>query len=240
MRSIVIGLTVFFFTFSAVIFYKALQFSTRASTINVPITDLPVINEPPVNIPPSSKDNAPHQTQEANKTVDHIIQPQATDKSASVIPDITTAQPAEDTATTTIEKPVDITPQATRVTYHPRTLTIFDGKAFRSGQDIVREAATPKIEKLISEISVFPNSNILIEGHTDGIPTGHQRRNNMNLSVRRANAIGKILISRGIAPERITVVGYGDTRPIDTNRTEEGRAKNRRVEVKLMLKEGEN
>ncbi len=62
----------------------------------------------------------------------------------------------------------------------------------------------------------------------------------MDLSVRRAKAIADLLIDRGIPRERITVVGYGDTRPIDTNNTEEGRSKNRRVEVKLMLKEGEN
>jgi outer membrane protein OmpA-like peptidoglycan-associated protein len=60
------------------------------------------------------------------------------------------------------------------------------------------------------------------------------------LSLRREKTIANILVSHGIPLERISVMGYGDTRPISTNNTEAGRAKNRRVEVKLMPKEGEN
>jgi outer membrane protein OmpA-like peptidoglycan-associated protein len=62
----------------------------------------------------------------------------------------------------------------------------------------------------------------------------------MDLSLRRARAIEKILVSHGIPSNRISVIGYGDARPIASNHTEEGRAKNRRVEVKLMPKEGKN
>ncbi|MBL8498909.1 OmpA family protein [Nitrosomonas sp. JL21] len=240
MRSIVIGLTAFFFTFSAVILYKALQLPTQASTINVPITDLPLTNEPSADAPSSLQNNAHNRISET-ETVNSPAQSQVTDNSTPVIPPTAIASPQADT-TPPIEKssiPAP-PPKAAPAELHSRVLTTLDGKAFRSGQDILREAAASKIEKLISEISVFPNSHILIEGHTDSVPTGHQRRNNMNLSVRRANAIAKILISRGIARERISVVGYGDSRPIDTNRTEEGRARNRRVEVKLMLKEGEH
>lgn len=238
MRSIVIGLTGLFFTFSAVIFYKALQLPTQTSTINVPITDIPLINESLVETPSSSKNSLPNQIARSDDVVNPPATPPATDRSALPIPETAPVQTLDKTDAP-IEKPAEKAPPA-RAEYHPRILTVFDGKAFRSGQDVVREAASSKIEKLISEIAVFPNSHILIEGHTDGIPTGHQRRNNMNLSVRRANAIAKVLISRGIASERISAVGYGDTRPIDTNRTEEGRARNRRVEVKLMLKEGEH
>ena len=79
---------------------------------------------------------------------------------------------------------------------------------------------------------------ILIEGHTDNIPTGKVGSDNLELSSRRAKAIANILILHGIPPQRISIKGYGDTRPIESNSTEEGRAKNRRVEVKLIPKEG--
>ena len=62
----------------------------------------------------------------------------------------------------------------------------------------------------------------------------------MDLSLLRAKAIANILITYGISLDQISEIGYGDTRPISSNGTAEGRAKNRRVEVKLMPKEGKN
>jgi outer membrane protein OmpA-like peptidoglycan-associated protein len=56
----------------------------------------------------------------------------------------------------------------------------------------------------------------------------------MELSFLRAKAVGDMLIKNGISSERISVIGYGDTRPIASNETYEGRVKNRRVEVKLL------
>jgi outer membrane protein OmpA-like peptidoglycan-associated protein len=62
----------------------------------------------------------------------------------------------------------------------------------------------------------------------------------MDLSFLRAKAIANILVFHGLSPDRISVIGYGDTHPIDSNDTEEGRAKNRRVEVKLVPEQGKN
>ena len=62
----------------------------------------------------------------------------------------------------------------------------------------------------------------------------------MGLSLLRARAIANILVRHGISLDRLSVVGYGDTRPIAPNNTEEGRAKNRRVEVKLIPEERED
>ncbi len=61
----------------------------------------------------------------------------------------------------------------------------------------------------------------------------------MDLSFLRAKAVAGILVKYGISPERISVTGYGDTRPIASNETDEGRAKNRRVEVKLIPEDKE-
>ena len=121
-----------------------------------------------------------------------------------------------------------------------RTLTVFGGKTFLSGQDVFQDVTYATIENLVKEISSSPGSRVLIEGHTDNVPTGKLGSDNMDLSLRRAKAIANILALHGISKNRISVTGYGDTRPISSNTTEEGRAKNRRVEVKLMPQEGKN
>lgn len=119
-----------------------------------------------------------------------------------------------------------------------RTLIVFSGRTFRSGQDVIQDVAYSTIENLVKEINASPGGLILIEGHTDNIPTGKIGSDNLELSARRAKAIANILMLHGIPPQRISIKGYGDTRPIDSNNTEEGRAKNRRVEIKLIPKEG--
>jgi len=65
-------------------------------------------------------------------------------------------------------------------------------------------------------------------GHTDSIGTEEY---NMGLSQRRADAVRNAMIKLGVAPERLVARGYGESKPIATNSTEEGRAENRRVEL---------
>jgi outer membrane protein OmpA-like peptidoglycan-associated protein len=76
----------------------------------------------------------------------------------------------------------------------------------------------------------YPKASFTIEGHTDSVGS---ERSNQILSERRANAVRDYLIANGISDDRLTAVGYGETRPIDSNKTRSGRANNRRVEVKL-------
>jgi OOP family OmpA-OmpF porin len=73
-----------------------------------------------------------------------------------------------------------------------------------------------------------PNLKVLIEGNTDNIGTAAY---NMKLSLRRADAVRDYLVSKGVAKDRLSTVGYGFSRPIATNATEEGRALNRRVQL---------
>ncbi|MGR9014485.1 MAG: OmpA family protein [Gammaproteobacteria bacterium] len=122
----------------------------------------------------------------------------------------------------------------------PRTLAIFSGWTFRSGKVGINDVALSTVENFIGDILSTKGSRVLIEGHTDNIPTGNPRFDNLDLSLRRAKAISNILVSRGISSDRISIIGYGDARPIDSNDTEDGRARNRRVEVKLIPKEGTN
>lgn len=236
MRSIMIGLSLIFFTLSALVVFRASELSVQTPFANIPLADLPLVNTPPV-LTPAYPDNPNDVPVESSALTQNSTEHQDASGAIATNLEKTSTKP-EDKSITTEKTSESI--HAADFANHPRILTVFGGQTFRSGQDIINDAAASKIEKLISKISVFPNSIIIIEGHTDNIPTGKLHKGNMELSIRRAKAIANILISRGIPQERISVIGYGDTRPIDTNNTEEGRAANRRVEVKLMLKEGGN
>jgi len=91
----------------------------------------------------------------------------------------------------------------------------------------------PELRENLSAIgailqSLLTNSNIIIEGHTDNVGSA---ATNKKLSEQRANAVMQYLIERGIDKKRLKSVGYGLEKPVADNKTEEGRAKNRRVEL---------
>lgn len=93
----------------------------------------------------------------------------------------------------------------------------------------VRPEFYPKIEKLATLLKQYPNSTILLEGHTDS--TGSSSYN-QQLSHSRADAVMKVLANRfSISSDRIKTTGMGEGQPIASNDTAEGRAQNRRVEA---------
>jgi OOP family OmpA-OmpF porin len=92
------------------------------------------------------------------------------------------------------------------------------------------------IDKVAEFMKKHPEVTAILEGHTDS--TGPAEYN-MQLSKRRAEAVKKALIERGIDASRLKVEAYGETKPIAPNDTEEGRAKNRRVEVVLVPGKGQ-
>lgn len=91
----------------------------------------------------------------------------------------------------------------------------------------------PSLIQLADSMKTNPHLDLLIEGHTDNIGNSAY---NMRLSQERAESIKKVLVSQGVPGNRIQVKGYGDTKPIATNETAAGRAKNRRVVFILQLK----
>jgi OOP family OmpA-OmpF porin len=97
---------------------------------------------------------------------------------------------------------------------------------FKSNSTELTKNSYPAIRELADSLKTNPDMALLIEGHTDN--TGEPAYN-MNLSIDRGNAVKKVLLSLGIAENRIQIKGYGDTRPIANNKTEAGRAQNRRV-----------
>lgn len=90
-----------------------------------------------------------------------------------------------------------------------------------------------ELDKVVDLLKKNPRVKILISGHTDNIGT---QEYNKKLSEKRAEAVANYLKSKTIDASRLKVIGYGDTRPISTNETEEGRASNRRTEITILEK----
>ena len=91
----------------------------------------------------------------------------------------------------------------------------------------IGDAAKVNLNKLVTVLNKYPNTNIEVQGHTDSRGTDEY---NMGLSERRASTVANYLIANGIASNRITTKGYGESAPAYTNDTPEGMAQNRRVE----------
>ncbi len=89
----------------------------------------------------------------------------------------------------------------------------------------------PVLDAIVVIMKKYPASRFRIEGHTDSVGPADY---NMELSQRRADAVKNYLIQHGISADRLEAKGYGETRPIASNRTAAGRAKNRRVEIILI------
>lgn len=123
-----------------------------------------------------------------------------------------------------------------------RVIAVLGAGAFGPGQIVLGSDMVSDILAVVPEIQQFPDRRILIEGHTDNQPVrvaaGSRYTDNMELSFLRAKAVADILIKNGIPLDRISVTGYGDSRPAASNDTYEGRLKNRRVEIKLISADG--
>ncbi len=106
------------------------------------------------------------------------------------------------------------------------------GFQFPSGVSEIQTDNFPLMNKIIRAIRIFPNARIEVSGHTDS--TGADNINK-SLSQARAEKVGKFLSEVGdISVKRITSVGYGESRPLATNKTAAGRAENRRVEIRII------
>ena len=94
----------------------------------------------------------------------------------------------------------------------------------------LKPTSRPAIDNVLGMMRAYPGMTIELRGHTDSTNSTGDPDFNQKLSQSRADAVRSALINEGIAPGRITSVGYGDTRPVADNLTEEGRARNRRTE----------
>ncbi|MFP4522367.1 MAG: OmpA family protein [Fibrobacterota bacterium] len=106
---------------------------------------------------------------------------------------------------------------------------ILPGITFKPGSDQLLDDAYPVLDQVFNSLEAFPNVRVEIGGHTDSQGASNY---NMLLSRDRARSVKRYLVSRGIAEHRLLIKGYGEARPIATNRTPEGRKQNRRIEFK--------
>ena len=109
---------------------------------------------------------------------------------------------------------------------HPEKISAL--ALFDTDKSIIRKEAFPDLNKIVAWFAVYPEATAVIEGHTDSQASAEY---NQGLSERRAKAVYDYLVNHGVDAKRLTWVGYGLTRPVDTNETPEGRQKNRRVEI---------
>ncbi|WP_299436325.1 OmpA family protein [uncultured Aquimarina sp.] len=110
---------------------------------------------------------------------------------------------------------------------------VFDeesGVYFNTNKHDLNESSKETIKKLAKILEEYPNSNILIEGHTDSVG---KEESNFLLSKYRAQSVRDYLIAEGVDEQRFTVKYYGESQPKYDNETTEGKSKNRRVEVTI-------
>lgn len=99
---------------------------------------------------------------------------------------------------------------------------------FDTAQSTLKTGAYDTLDRLASTLRDHPGRSVVIEGHTDNVGS---EDNNQMLSERRARSVQSALQQRGVSGDQISVIGRGESAPIDSNESESGRRQNRRVEL---------
>lgn len=118
------------------------------------------------------------------------------------------------------------------------TMNIADRLFFDSGKADIKPVGEKILVKVADILTKIPEKVVKIEGHTDNVPISEALTNkfasNWELSAARATTVVRFLQDKGnISPDRLSASGYADYRPIASNKTAKGRAKNRRIEIVL-------
>ena len=116
------------------------------------------------------------------------------------------------------------------IKYEPSKLITLDNVYFDTDKATIKPASYKQLNEIADLLKEKKSMEIEIAGHTDNVGSDEH---NMDLSQRRADAIRNYLIKQGANPAHITAVGYGSSQPIASNAAPEGRAKNRRIEVRI-------
>ena len=115
-------------------------------------------------------------------------------------------------------------PAATKITYAADAFFDFD-------KSVIKPAGKAKLDDLIGKIQGINLEVIIAVGHTDSVGSDTY---NQKLSIRRSEAVKAYLVSKGIEKNRVYTEGKGEKQPVADNKTAEGRAKNRRVEIEVV------
>jgi len=144
------------------------------------------------------------------------------------------AKIAKETAAGLEEKYQELQELNAKMTSRGLVLTLGD-VLFETGKSTLLPGATRALEKLVAFLAENSTRKVLIEGHTDDVGSAAY---NLDLSLRRAEAVADNLKKAGVEEARIMTRGYGEEFPVAGNDTDEGRQQNRRVEI-VILNEGE-
>ncbi|MFC1619861.1 flagellar motor protein MotB [Candidatus Neomarinimicrobiota bacterium] len=122
------------------------------------------------------------------------------------------------------------------------SVNILDKVLFRSGEAVIRDDGLAVLGRVADILKNSPEMYLQITGHTDNVPIGAALKDkfptNWELSTARATTVARFLIEqRQMSPKRISVAGYSKYKPVASNDTPEGRALNRRIEIKVIAPE---
>lgn len=120
-------------------------------------------------------------------------------------------------------------------------LTLDDRILFKSGKADIQPEGLAVLDKVIDDVIVNIDGPVRVEGHTDSVPIRYNTKypSNWELSIARAvNVVKYFVETEKVAPEKLSAVGYGESKPLVPNDTPENRAKNRRVEIVLVTDGG--
>ena len=101
---------------------------------------------------------------------------------------------------------------------------------FATGDSDVRPEFYATLNSVSKVLARYNKTNVLVEGHTDNVGADQY---NLQLSIDRAESVGNYLAAQGVAVPRIRALGYGETQPLASNASDDGRQQNRRVEIQL-------
>jgi outer membrane protein OmpA-like peptidoglycan-associated protein len=110
----------------------------------------------------------------------------------------------------------------------PAATLVLEGVNFDFDKAVIRPQDYAKLDQNVDALKAWGDVDVEVAGHTCNIGTEEY---NLGLSQRRAEAVRNYLVSKGVSADRLTVRGYGESRPAFSNATREGRAQNRRVEL---------
>ncbi len=107
---------------------------------------------------------------------------------------------------------------------------VLRGINFAFDSSIINDSAKPVLDEAVRQLRTNPDVTVTVIGHTDAKGSEDYNR---QLSIRRAESVYRYLVNRGVKPERLNVEGKGESSPVAENDSEDGRARNRRVELNV-------
>jgi outer membrane protein OmpA-like peptidoglycan-associated protein len=113
-------------------------------------------------------------------------------------------------------------------------ITFSSGIMFDINRAVLKDQYRGELSELSTILNKYEDTNILLEGHTDSTGT---EEHNLELSKQRSQSVANYLATQNVNPTRFTIMGYGESQPMVSNDTSDGRAQNRRVEVAIYANE---